>query len=59
MKRFMAKRSAAIGESNSTRTTTEGIDVAARYFVYKLFGATDGRPERGMHYASLARRQRL
>jgi hypothetical protein len=33
MKRFMAKRSAAIGESNSTRTTTEGIDVAARYFV--------------------------
>jgi hypothetical protein len=39
MKRFMAKRSAAIGESNSTR-----IDVAARYFVYKLFGATDGRP---------------
>jgi hypothetical protein len=45
MKRFVAKRSAAIRESKPTRTTSDAIDVAARYFVYKLFGATDGRPE--------------
>jgi len=45
MKRSVPKRSSAIRESRPTGTPSDGIDVAARYCVYKLFRATDGRPE--------------
>jgi hypothetical protein len=31
------------GTSKATKTR-HGIEVAARYFVYKLYEATDGRP---------------
>ena len=33
----------AKGQSKVTKTA-DGTDVAARYFVYKLYEATDGRP---------------
>jgi hypothetical protein len=33
-----------IAKSKGTRKTAEAIDVAARYFVYKLYEATEGRP---------------
>jgi hypothetical protein len=46
-----------IAKSKGTRKTAEAIDVAARYFVYKLYEATEGRPRqwrelRGMGEAS-------
>jgi hypothetical protein len=31
------------GTSKATKTS-DGIEVAARYFVYKLYEATDGQP---------------
>ena len=42
MKRLVAKRSPANRGIKPT-CTAEGLDLAARYFVYKLFDATDGR----------------
>ena len=35
----------ALRESKPTGTASDGVDVAARYCVYKLFRVTDGRPE--------------
>jgi hypothetical protein len=40
----MASRTFNIPKTKGTAKTTDATDVAARYFVYKLYEATDGRP---------------
>jgi hypothetical protein len=40
----MGSRTFIIPKGKKTFKTASAIDVAARYFVYKLYEATDGRP---------------